>query len=730
MTGRTGPMALILATAVTPAFAQSAGPGADIELAPIVVEALDAAAARIEALRARIFAAPGGASVVAPPGGPAPTMAETLVALPGVVVQEFFGGNDQPRLQIRGSGLQQNPTERGLLVLQDGMPVNRADGAYVVGLAAPGQAEALEVWRGAAANRLGAAQLGGAINLISPSAATAPGTTLTAAAGSFGRRSLAGSTAFDGAQADGLLRFELSEGDGFREANNASRRAVLGGTLDVATGAASTRLFVTATDLSFEIPGPVTAEALENDPAGVHGGPVIVGGLPTSPGPNVLRDWPFRETTQILAGGRTTIDLGRHLWDFGLSASRTDDRFAFPISAGMRDTDSLDGTLSARYALRGDGPLPLIEATARWSVGTANRSYFHNLGGKAGPKFGENTLGSSTLALHAGANLPLAPGLTLSPGLGFTHATRDNDDLWTDPTRPTVGYNPMMPGMRLPDGAVPTAATGYARSYSGWSPSLALTWQPSKDQTLWASVSRSFESPTQDDLLATVNGTPNTGPGRPTPVTAGAMFSTPDLEAQVAETLEFGWRGTRGGIGWDVTAYHSRIENEILSLRDLTGATLASVNAERTRHSGLEAGLAAELAPGLAGRLAWTWQDFRFDDDATHGDNRLAGAPKNVVSATLGWEVAPELTLTGVLKWVDDVPVDNANTLWAESYLLADLRGEYRVNERLSLLAEITNVTDAHYAASTLTVDTAATGQAAFLPGEGRAFYLGARMTF
>ncbi|MGC9449409.1 hypothetical protein [Cereibacter johrii] len=80
------------------------------------------------------------------------------------------------------------------------------------------------------------------------------------------------------------------------------------------------------------------------------------------------------------------------------------------------------------------------------------------------------------------------------------------------------------------------------------------------------------------------------------------------------------------------------------------------------------------------------WQDFRFEDDATHGDNRLAVAPKTVVSATLGWEATPELRLTGVLKRVDDVPVANANTLWAESYLLADLRGEYRVNERLSLL--------------------------------------------
>src|SRR5699024_11390990 len=50
-------------------------------------------------------------------------------------------------------------------------------------------------------------------------------------------------------------------------------------------------------------------------------------------------------------------------------------------------------------------------------------------------------------------------------------------------------------------------------------------------------------------------------------------------------------------------------------LRDVTGATLAAVNAGRTRHSGAELGLSGELTDRLTGRLAWTWQDFRFDGE-------------------------------------------------------------------------------------------------------------------
>src|SRR5690606_35583039 len=108
----------------------------------------------------------GGTAVVASqemPPQAGTSLSEALAFVPGVVVQDFFGSNDQPRLQIRGSGLQQNPSERGTLVLQDGLPINRADGSYIVGLADPKSAAFMEVYRGYTANRLGATVLGGAI---------------------------------------------------------------------------------------------------------------------------------------------------------------------------------------------------------------------------------------------------------------------------------------------------------------------------------------------------------------------------------------------------------------------------------------------------------------------------------------------------------------------------------------------------------------------------------------
>lgn len=76
------------------------------------------------------------------------------------------------------------------------------------------------------------------------------------------------------------------------------------------------------------------------------------------------------------------------------------------------------------------------------------------------------------------------------------------------------------------------------------------------------------------------------------------------------------------------------------------------------------------------------------------------------------------------------MPVDNMNTLFADPFVVADVRTEYRISDRLSVFAEITNLFDATYASSTLIVDQARPDQAAFIPGDGRGYYGGIKARF
>ena len=180
---------LALLAAREAALAQSAAPGNTIQLEEIVVEGATRSNAAEAQARRVLDATAGGTAVIGADehdGKAGVSIADTLNATPGVIASSFLGGNDQPKIHMRGSGLQSNPVERGVFVLQDGLPLNRADGSYIVGLIEPRQADFIEVYRGYTANRLGATVLGGAVNFVSPTGAAAPGAEIAVEGGSHG----------------------------------------------------------------------------------------------------------------------------------------------------------------------------------------------------------------------------------------------------------------------------------------------------------------------------------------------------------------------------------------------------------------------------------------------------------------------------------------------------------------------------------------------------------------
>ncbi|CAM5288648.1 Vitamin B12 transporter BtuB [Afipia felis] len=710
-------------------FAQSAAPGAYMVLDPIVVES--GAPSSTERLREQINALPGGASLVTLQQFPETanlTLSRALSSVPGVVVQDFFGGNDQPRVQIRGSGLQQNPVERGILVLQNGLPINRADGSYIVGFANPRQADSLEVYRGYLANRLGATVLGGAINFASPTGSNSPGTKASISGGSFGQFSLFGQTGGRKDNVDALIQADISRRDGFRDYNE-SRRVNVNANVGIElSDNVTTRFFAGVTDLGFDVAGPLSKSQMQSNPRQVGTGPGP-GGI--NPGPNVIRDRPRREADQFLIGSRTTATFGAHVFDVALGYTYTQDMFRFPISSGVRTTDGGDFTGLVRYAYKPNEAalLPLFESTAQYTIGSADRGYYLNQGGQTGAMFGANDLEASTLSLYSGLNVPVWQSFYVSPSLSYSYATRDNKDIYTLATRPWIQYN----GSTVINGSRNTVNTSYNYNYSGWTPSLALSYRPDNNQTVYAAVSRSFEPPTHDDLISTINGTPNSSAGRnPQNPTQTAVFSTPNLAAQTATTMEAGWRGRFDRFSWDAVVYYSWVHDELLSLRDAAGAQLGAVNADKTRHFGVELGAGARLTDQLSARLAYTYQDFRFKDDPIRGNNRLAGAPQHLINALLQYQATEAWRLQGAVRWSPTkTPVDNMNTLYSDPYVVVDLRTEYKLDRTFTLFAEVTNVFNENYAASTLIVDTVQRpDQAVFLPGDGRGYFGGIKASF
>ena len=261
------------------------------------------------------------------------TMKDALRLQPGVIIQGMFGGNDQPRLNIRGSGIQSNPQRRGVYLLQDGIPVNFSDGSYVVGIMDAMTAQYIEVFKGANALRFGAGTLGGALNFVSRTALSDTTTSIKLEGGSYGSFGLTFTTGRRMGAWDVFAASTYNRQDGYRIYNQNRR---LTASLNIGwrnkNKTLENRTFMHFTHLFFEMPGPLTLDQLMKDPKQVSAGV----DLPFSMGPNILRDKPYRNLDMVRIANQTGIHLSN---TSNLSAAvyyqYANDWFAFPITISI-----------------------------------------------------------------------------------------------------------------------------------------------------------------------------------------------------------------------------------------------------------------------------------------------------------------------------------------------------------------------------------------------------------
>ena len=88
--------------------------------------------------------------------------------------------------------------------------------------------------------------------------------------------------------------------------------------------------------------------------------------------------------------------------------------------------------------------------------------------------------------------------------------------------------------------------------------------------------------------------------------------------------------------------------------------------------------------------------------------------------------------MTPSVEWRISAPyVDYANTLKAPGYTVLGLNAAWTVADGLTVFADARNLTDERYVGEFSAVTDATTASTAvFLPGEGRALYLGLRMAY
>ncbi len=664
-----------LSTGLLLAFAPLAQPVfANPALSSVEVQAQREAlsAASVQVAKEKLNQTAGGTAVVEAESfeaGKAVTIKDMLDFTPGVFAQSRV--NEEARLSIRGSGLSRTFHMRGIRLLQDGIPVNLADGGSDFQDIDPLALQHVEVYKGANALQYGAASLGGAINFVTPTGYTTPNSVLRLDAGSHEFARAQFKTGDVLGNWDYFASLSQLRSDGFRKFSGQKNTRLNANVGLKINPQLETRFYVIHGDMNQELPGNLTKAQLQTNPTQANA---------ASAAANSQRDFLITR----LANKTTWISPTGVEYNAGV--------YAVDKNLGLIDQQTRDvGTFGNRIAqgelwgLRHDTTLGynLVHGI------TEARIFNHVRGDRVSLRSHEDQK-AHNMELYGESRLHLTDTVQWINGLQWTHAKRTADDQF------------------LSDGD-----GSYQRRYAQFSPKTGLLWQASEAAQVYGNLSRAFEPPTFS----------GTSPTR----ALEAQESTTFEVGTRAVTQQIRWdiSAYYSQLNNEFVSYQ---------LNPLVPGLSAILNADNTVHQGVEIGLAGPFTRDLlkAGdtlnwQLAYTFGRFRFDNDRVYGNAAIPGIPEHYVRAklyyanTLGWTLSPN---------IEYVPqgyfVDLANTLSTDPYLLLGLNASYKFSDTLRVFADARNLTDKVYAATTgVIVNANGADSAQFAPGEGRSVYAG-----
>ena len=608
------------------------------------------------------------------------SVADLLLGVPGVQVQERANPSQDPRIAIRGFGARSAFGVRGVRVLRDGVPLTLPDGQTPLDWLDLESVGRMDIIRGTAAALYGNAA-GGVIDVRSRAPAAHP-VALDARlwdGGGLQRASVLAS----GSRADTTGRLQgggwlgsvtRTTGDGPRQWSHLDATSAFARAMATVGG---TRLEVQGTRYDApraENTGALTAAELARDPR-----------LPDSL--NITRrsrkavvqsqlallaargDGANTLNASLFVGTRTLdnplpfaiVAVDRHVAGGSLHGAVRTTRLPWPVrlGAGVDAQRQVDDRLNLENCA---AVLPTAAATTLCprpgtERGALRLNQQERVGGVGG---------------YARAEVEAPHRLFASAALRY------------DRVQFTV-RDRFITGTNLDDSG--------ARALSALSPMLGLSWRARPLLSVYANLSTAFETPTITELTNQDNG-------------AAGLNGL--LEPQRTRTAELGVQSVVGGrLRADVALFRATVIDELVPF-DVPNqpGRRAFRNAGRTSRAGVESNLAATVALFDVG-VAHTWSRFAFDrytvGSTSYAGKAIPGIPAQLLQAYLtarrdGWFA----TIDGTAS--SRVSADDANSVFAAGYAAWNVRAGATVPHlgrlRLEPTVGIENVFDRRYAGS------------------------------
>ena len=630
---------------------------------------------------------------------------DALARVPGVIAQTRYGTSDV-RLIIRGFGARgagdrsNSGTSRGVRILLDGFPETEPDGRTAFDHIDLATAEAVEVIRSNASSLWGNAA-GGVVNVFSVPSVTAPTFDFQPIYGEFGLRRFAFRSAAPVGNGTAWLSVTNSTFDGWRQHSDARRVVVNAGAVGNIAEQTRVGIYLVAANNLMHIPGPLTQAQVDANPAQAHA------------------DYLSRDERRYNRLGRLGVSLDH---SFDATTSLSSMLYVNPkyLQRSERNTFR-DFT---RYHLGGNVIAKKLvtfgNTESRFTAGVDEayqdgsiQFYALAAGSTRGALVDNKGEGAHNVGFFLQDELDVNDRLTLLVGARYDK----------------VGY--------MYRSFIPTATIKkQSKDFDRVSPKLGASYLLGKTHSVYANVGGGIEVPAGNET-----DQPPTGP------LPGALLN-PLLDAINSTTYEAGFKAltvpvgaTGAAFGYDIAAYHTDVDNEIIPYN---GGRYYQT-AAKARRNGLELGLNVTTSQGVFANAAFSFNDHKYAKyvvdsaviDATKvgktvdlSGKQVMGVPTMVSNVELGMEIPGlrHIRVKGAMEHSDKYFANDANTVLVPAYTIFNLSAELRQpivaanGWGVRGFVTVHNVTDKKYIGSAFLNPDLVGGQpAAFEPGMPKA---------
>ncbi|WP_133273573.1 TonB-dependent receptor family protein [Hymenobacter radiodurans] len=636
------------------------------------------------------------------------SLTQAVNTLPGVRLEERATASY--RLSVRGSTLRSPFGVRNVKLYYNDIPFTEASGSSPLNLLDPATIGRIEVIKGPAGSVYGAGTGGAVLLSTRRPVAGESQAQVGFTAGSFGLRRYTVTTETGSATANLRAQYTRQTLDGYRQ-NSAVRRDVL--TLDGEfTPSEQQTISVHAlyTDLDYQIPGSLTRAQFEQNPRQAR--PTVGTQLGT-----VDQRAGYASRSALLGVTHDYRFSSRWSNKTTLYASGTTIKTPFLTDLERNTSLGWGGRSVFGYRAALAGRLLRLSAGGEFQNSFENSRNYQNRRGTPG-------------------TLRYDDEISTSVGFGFAQAD------WELPANFLLTAGASLNGLRYQIARVSDAAArpdsfAFRRNFQPVvSPRVALLKEITPRISAYASVSSGFSPPSEEEI-------------RPSD---GSLNR--DLKAERGTSYELGTRGSlfHKRLTFDVAAFDFRLKQTIVTRTTETGVNVF-FNSGSTRQRGVEAAVSgwlwrpilstfargtftpsANILPNsLRAWASYAYNHFRFRDyqqgDQNYSGNRLTGTAPHTLSAGLDFNQDLGFYLQPSLSHQAQIPLNDANTVYAAGYWTFATRAGWRRvlggKLEMDIYAGLENATDRRYS---LGNDLNAFGQRYFQPAPGRNWYSGVQL--